>query len=480
MTDTYKLSDATKQKVLDLFNKKKYPAAYAAIAADLERQQQAGVQIDHDTLAWYADAAQINDQNSKTFLHYFIRDYVSDFSKVTTGKTISDSEFQEVSNDLANDVIKGIVKNGVVPDFNTVGRTDTQNAVDGFKKFGVYVTPYDWPAYAELAAGLSHHFDNPSWLKGLLKNDEHDILKATKEASLDAARQAPSGAISLGNILNFGYLYWKAFEVGQRGDGASPVKRSRAHAVLQHQAAKARAAAAQKSQSAFQQMHQHLLQRAQARFAVAPLKTRLGVAVPVRRQAVGEAEAATASLRARVSSGAAAPPGQVPRGLSLHPVLGTKAKTGAIPWPIAPRGAAAQIAAGLAKRGVLGAPGSLAVMPGGEPEGSTRLPARAAAAGQAVLSPPPAFSRDARRGAMRNAVTLPDGNAVLVPGNYAPDTAAAYMPLHEYEASAQAALDSDWRENFERLMHRESRRPPSGTTGVDWRVAVPWPGLKTL
>jgi hypothetical protein len=243
---------------------------------------------------------------------------------------------------------------------------------------------------------------------------------------------------------------------------------------------KTQAMQAKRKRSAFQHMYQRLLQRAQARFAVAPVKMRLGVAVPVRRQAVGEAEAAAVSLRAGVSPGAATLRGQGAGRVAVQPGLGAKAKIGAIPWPIAPRGAAAQIAAGLAKRATLGAPGALAAMPGAEAEGSAILPSRAEAAGQAVLSPPPAFSREARRGAMHNAVTLTDGNAVLVPGQYSAAEAVADMPLHEYEASAQAALDSDWRDNFERLMHRESRRPPSGTTGVDWRVAVPWPGLKTL
>ncbi len=299
--------------------------------------------------------------------------------------------------------------------------------------------------------------------------------KLYDHALIDGPGQSPGDILVRPNLL-----HRQALQSLRQHQEPGEIDISKTGVIKLLNSAKTQAMQAKSKKSAFLQMHQRLLQRAQARFAVAPVKTRLGVAVPVRRQAVGEAEAAAVSLRAGVSPGAATLRGQGAGRAAVQPGLGAKAKTGAIPWPIAPRGAAAQIAAGLAKRATLGAPGSLAVMPGGELEGSAILPSRAEAAGQAVLSPRPAVSREARRGAMHNAVTLPDGNAVLVPGQYSAAEAAADMPLHEYEASAQAALDSDLRENFERLMHRESRRPPSGTTGVDWRVAVPWPGLKTL
>ncbi len=46
-----------------------YPAAYSAIAQDLNGR------ADHDTTGWFTNAAQINDSNSTTFMHYFAPDF---------------------------------------------------------------------------------------------------------------------------------------------------------------------------------------------------------------------------------------------------------------------------------------------------------------------------------------------------------------------------------------------------------------------
>jgi hypothetical protein len=46
-----------------------FPAAYIAVANDLSGR------ADHDTIAWFANAAQINDKNSTAFMHYFALDY---------------------------------------------------------------------------------------------------------------------------------------------------------------------------------------------------------------------------------------------------------------------------------------------------------------------------------------------------------------------------------------------------------------------
>jgi hypothetical protein len=46
-----------------------YPAAYRTIAADLAGR------ADQDTIAWFTNAAQINNANSQSFIRYFALDY---------------------------------------------------------------------------------------------------------------------------------------------------------------------------------------------------------------------------------------------------------------------------------------------------------------------------------------------------------------------------------------------------------------------
>jgi hypothetical protein len=259
--------------------------------------------------------------------------------------------------------------------------------------------------------------------------------------------------------------------------------------------AKTQAMQQRKKKSAFQQMHQRLLQRAQARFAVAPVRTRPGLKVPVPRRVAGHEEGAGAALwrggaaqggMAALRAGAAAAAvaaarlGHMPAGFAAQAVVQPKAKMSAIPWPLAPGGAAVMAGmTGAPKRSAARVPASGAAAAAAQPGQGASLMAARQASGDAVFHPPVAASREARRGAMRDVVSLPDGNAVLAPASYAPDEAAAETPFARQDEAARAALDADMTAHFERLMHRESRRPPSGITGVDWRVAVPWPGLKT-
>ena len=145
----YGISDATLAKVRGFFTTKDYPAAYQAIADDLKTQAIHGIHIDQNTLTWYTDAAKINDANDTSYIHYFVRDYASEYAQLTIGKTIDDAQFQKISDELAADVLRDISRNGKVDDFNVVGQQDTRNAVEGFKALDMPVGPYAWPVYAD-------------------------------------------------------------------------------------------------------------------------------------------------------------------------------------------------------------------------------------------------------------------------------------------------------------------------------------------
>lgn len=91
----YTISSATLAEARNFIQQPKpdYPAAYQAAATDLKTQAAHGVKIDPNTITWYTDAAQINDPHGTSFLHYFVRDYVSDYAKLTAEKTIDDAQF---------------------------------------------------------------------------------------------------------------------------------------------------------------------------------------------------------------------------------------------------------------------------------------------------------------------------------------------------------------------------------------------------
>ncbi len=108
---TFQLSASALAAVNADFKIGNYPSAYRAIRDDLVAQNAAAVSaglpppIDADTITWYTNAPEINDINSTSFIHYFARDYVSDYAKITTGSTTDATTFENVSNTLGHRLI---------------------------------------------------------------------------------------------------------------------------------------------------------------------------------------------------------------------------------------------------------------------------------------------------------------------------------------------------------------------------------------
>ncbi|WP_315765884.1 MULTISPECIES: S8 family serine peptidase [unclassified Bradyrhizobium] len=192
---SYQLSSSTVlANVTQLFKDGKYAAAYRAIRDDLLQQKAAGTYLDPDTLTWYTSAPEINDPTSTVPIHYFVRNYVSEFSKLTKGVSVDGAVFQNASDELARSIIGEVIKTGgVIEPFTQVGIRDTQNTSQAFG-----ISRYGWPAYADLAAYFSPNFVNHSFLDGIPLYAQVQIL-TTVDA---AARDTVVNLISSGNGLN--------------------------------------------------------------------------------------------------------------------------------------------------------------------------------------------------------------------------------------------------------------------------------------
>jgi hypothetical protein len=183
----YQISATTLTKVRGYLIKQDYPAAYQAVADDLKAQARHGIAIDPNTLTWYADAAQINNPQANSFIHYFVRAYVSEYAKAQTGQEIDSAQFQNVSNLLASNVLGHISTHGVVLGFDTVGEQDTQNIIENFKNGNTIVDKFAWPAYADLAAfPWLRNFKDATWLNNLSLEQQYRILWAASQAGEDA------------------------------------------------------------------------------------------------------------------------------------------------------------------------------------------------------------------------------------------------------------------------------------------------------
>ncbi len=195
---TYEISSATLAEIKAFLLKKNYPAAYQAIADDLRAQAARGVTIDRNTLTWYTDAAQINNANATDFIHYFARDYVSDYAQLTIGKTIDNENFQKISDELAVNILRKVLKNNRIQGFSKVGLKDTKNIVTGFS-----VNQYAWPAYADLASfSWLRSFKNPTWLKHLTIKEQRNILWTSFRAGDSALFQSRGKGLTLSDIVN--------------------------------------------------------------------------------------------------------------------------------------------------------------------------------------------------------------------------------------------------------------------------------------
>jgi len=255
-------------------------------------------------------------------------------------------------------------------------------------------------------------------------------------------------------------------------------------------AAKAQAAAQKKPLTPFQQQHAMLLQRAQGMRSVAPVRKRLGMA-PLQKRRAAEAGAAEAMLATSASGGMPGSGLPFTSGLTgfaptLRPagagqgaaaLVRTRAMQGALPASIAPRGAAVSAAAVLAQaRAAGGAAARLqAAQAAFVAEG--QLAGQSQAQGNAVLRPAGRPGPEGQRAGLHNVVHGADGNDTLVPGDR-PQAASVAQVFSHRPAKSSYAFEQDISDAFENIMFREARRPPSGVTGLDPRLTVPWPGVK--
>lgn len=197
---SYQLSStAVLANVTNLFNAGNYAAAYRAIRDDLVQQQNSGVAIDRDTMTWYTSAPEINDPTSIAPIHFFARNYVSEFSKLTTGVSVDGAIFQGVSDNLAKTVIGNILATGgVVEGFDQVGIQDTRNSAVGF-----HLSEYSWPGYADLAAYFSPNFDNHLFLENVPLSAQVQILTTVDAAGRDTVADLTFS----GNSAVFGFVF---------------------------------------------------------------------------------------------------------------------------------------------------------------------------------------------------------------------------------------------------------------------------------
>jgi hypothetical protein len=214
---TYQLSANALTAVRNAIQIEDWPAGYRAIRDDLNAQNAAALAagkalpIDSDTLAWYTNAAEINSSTSTSFIHYFVRNYVSEYARLTLGQRIEDPVFQSVSDDLARQVLQTVdTTNGTLLGFALVGIIDTRNSISGFSELGIPVDKYAWPAYAELAAGFAPTFKNHSYLQGIPVAKELAILATTtlafKQAFFSAPISSETGSQLFSDYLNGLYL----------------------------------------------------------------------------------------------------------------------------------------------------------------------------------------------------------------------------------------------------------------------------------
>jgi len=285
----YQISTSTLAEVKGLVKNKDYPAAYQAIANDLKAQAAHGVPIDHNTLTWYSDAAQINDPKATSFIHDFVRAYVSDYSELTQNKTIDDAQFQKVSNDLAAEVFREIFADKSIPNFSTVGHADTRKIVTNFG-----VDQYAWPAFADLASfPWLRNFKNATWLNNLTPVEQYHILVAASQAGESAVVRSRGKGVTPGDIVNTVSLESKLHDAAdgltlhdimQKGiaiygaiqrsaaslAGKTPVER------LRYYKAQALANAAKKPVPEFMKLHHALMQHVQPQRSFAPIPGRRG------------------------------------------------------------------------------------------------------------------------------------------------------------------------------------------------------------
>jgi hypothetical protein len=158
-----------------------YAAAYQAIAVDLAGK------ADSDTIAWFTQAALINNPADNSFIHNFVRDY-SKYVAVTDGANVTNfaETFQNASNTLASNVLQDILATGSAPTFQTLGPEDTQNAATAFGG-----DPLSWAGYAEVAQVFNSVFQGTGdYLKSLSSEQTQLVQRASLAAGLEALVQS--------------------------------------------------------------------------------------------------------------------------------------------------------------------------------------------------------------------------------------------------------------------------------------------------
>jgi hypothetical protein len=153
----YTLSPAALATVQQDVAAQNYPAAYTAIAQDLAGR------ADHDTIAWFTNAAQINDQTSTTFMHYFAPDFAQEVAVILGASTSNfTADFYNTSNKFAQATLSQIAASGLVDSFPVLGPIDTQNTAKTLP--GGFLS---WPGFAELCQPYDPVFQNTSYLDTL-------------------------------------------------------------------------------------------------------------------------------------------------------------------------------------------------------------------------------------------------------------------------------------------------------------------------
>lgn len=125
---TYALSPAQVDIIENLVNQGEYAAAYQYIANSLDEAVE-NEEVDISVQFWFESAAQINDA-SGSWLSNYVRHYTYN-AATANGSSISSSQFQAASDQLALDVLGNIISNdGIIPDAGQIINSEVLNIVD--------------------------------------------------------------------------------------------------------------------------------------------------------------------------------------------------------------------------------------------------------------------------------------------------------------------------------------------------------------
>lgn len=125
---TYALSPAQVDVIENLVNQGEYAAAYHYIANSLDEAVE-NEEVDISVQFWFESAAQINDA-SGSWLSNYVRHYTYN-AATANGSSITSSQFQAASDQLALDVLGNIISNnGIIPDAGQIINSEVLNIVD--------------------------------------------------------------------------------------------------------------------------------------------------------------------------------------------------------------------------------------------------------------------------------------------------------------------------------------------------------------